>query len=67
MPEDDERELEAALARAGVTPPPGRMRGLLAAYKDLRPMLPLLRGPRDAAAEPAGVYSFDSITRDRGA
>lgn len=59
----DEQALDAALKRAGITPPPGRMAGLLATYTDLQTMLPLLRNGRTAAAEPAGTYVIETTAR----
>jgi len=64
MTEERDPELDMVLKRAGIIPPPGRYRGLLATYRDLQAMLPLLRGPRTAAAEPAGIYVLDTITRE---
>lgn len=63
MTEDHQAALEAALKRAGITPPPGRMRGLLVTHRDLQAMLPMLRNGRSAAAEPAGIYALETITR----
>lgn len=63
MTDDQEALLETALKRAGITPPPGRMRGLLATHRDLQAMLPALRNGRGAAAEPAGIYALETITR----
>ena len=49
-------------------PPPDPARDArLATYRDLQVMLPVLRGPRTAAAEPAGTYVIDTVTRDRTA
>ena len=65
MSDDEEPELDLLLQRAGITLPPGRRRGVLATYRDLQAMLPVLRSQRTAAAEPAGTYVIDTITRDR--
>lgn len=66
MTEIPDPELDLILKRAGITPPPGRMGGLLVAYRELQTMLPVLRGPRGAAAEPAGTYVLDTVTRGTG-
>jgi hypothetical protein len=65
--EELSRELQQALQRAGLDLPPGRLPGLLATYTELRAMLPLLRRPRSAAAEPAGVYDLATVTREQTA
>ena len=67
MSDEHGPELDLVLKRAGITLPPGRRRGVLATYRDLQVMLPVLRGPRTAAAEPAGTYVIDTIIRDRTA
>lgn len=58
-----ESDLAFLLKHAGHDVPADRMPGLLAGYADLKGMLALLRQPRTAAAEPANVYSLDTITR----
>ncbi|MCQ4159363.1 hypothetical protein NON00_05430 [Roseomonas sp. GC11] len=63
-PPDPAAELDMLLRRAGITLPPERMPGVLAGFLDLQVMLPLLRQPRSAAAEPAGTYDLSTITRD---
>ncbi|MFC0410163.1 hypothetical protein [Roseomonas elaeocarpi] len=60
---DHDPQLDMLLQRAGITLPEGRYRGVLESYQDLMKMLPVLRQPRTAAAEPAGTYSLDTITR----
>lgn len=65
MSDGQDLGLDLVLKRAGITLPPGRRRGVLATYRDLQAMLPILRGPRIAAAEPAGTYVIDTVTRDR--
>lgn len=61
--QDRDADLDLALRRAGIALPPGRYAGVLASYRDLQTMLPLLRNGRTAAAEPAGTYDLDSIMR----
>jgi len=61
------QELQQALRRAGIDLPPGRLPGLLATYTELRGLLPLLRGPRSAAAEPAAIYDPTTVTREQTA
>ncbi len=56
-------ELDMLLERAGIALPPDRYAGVLAGFLDLQAMLPQLRQPRTAAAEPAGTYDLDTITR----
>jgi hypothetical protein len=65
--DDPMRALQDALRRAGVTLPPQHLPGTLIGSTELQAMLALLRGPRDAAAEPAVTYSLDTITRDGAA
>ena len=57
-------ELDLVLKRAGITLPEGRYAGVLFCYRDLQTLLPLLRNGRTAAAEPAGTYDLDTITRE---
>ncbi|PZW50919.1 hypothetical protein C8P66_101134 [Humitalea rosea] len=64
MTEERDAELDMVLKRAGLTLPPNRYAGILATYRDLQAMLPVLRGPRTAAAEPAGTYVLETITRE---
>ena len=49
-------EFDTMMARAGLTIPPDRRTALLAGFADMRAMLPLLRQPRAAAAEPSNVF-----------
>jgi hypothetical protein len=56
-------EFDVLAARAGLEIPPDRKPGLLQGFKDLRQMLSLIRQPRTAAAEPAGTYCLDTVTR----
>ncbi|MDT8276470.1 MAG: hypothetical protein E7K72_05525 [Roseomonas mucosa] len=65
MTTEADPELDMALSRAGITLPPGRYAGVLATHRDLQKMMPILRQPRTAAAEPAGVYVLDTITREQ--
>jgi hypothetical protein len=58
-----ERELDLAMARAGVSVPPERKAGVVACYADLKRMTALLRQPRSAAAEPSNIYSLPVILR----
>ena len=57
MPAPDlETEFDVLMGRAGLAIPPDRRPALLHAFAELRAQLALLRGPRDAAAEPANVF-----------
>lgn len=60
---DDEAELMFLLKRAGHDLPEDRKAAVVVAYQDLKAMTKLLRQPRTAAAEPATIYSLDTITR----
>jgi hypothetical protein len=51
-------ELDMLLQKAGAVCPPERKPGLLAAYADMKRMAAMLRQPRTAADEPAGVFSL---------
>ena len=57
------QEFDVFAARAGLEIPADRKEKLFLGFKDLRQMLALIRQPRTAAAEPAGVYSLETITR----
>lgn len=57
------QEFDVFAARAGLTIPAERKATLFLGFKDLRKMLGLIRQPRTAAAEPAGTYSIDTVTR----
>jgi hypothetical protein len=64
MTAEDESEMAMAMRRAGITIPPGREAGIRETWRELQTMRPLLRNGRTAAAEPAGIYALDTITRD---
>ena len=49
-------EFDTLMARAGLTIPDDRRADLLAGFADLRAVLPVLRQPRAAAAEPSNVF-----------
>jgi hypothetical protein len=49
-------EFDCLMARAGLTIPPARRAGYLAAFADLRSQLALLRTNRSAAVEPSNVF-----------
>jgi hypothetical protein len=66
-PEERDAELDLLLRRAGLTIPPERYPAILLGYREIQAMMPLLRGPRTAASEPAGTYVLDTVTRERGA
>ncbi|HWL79478.1 MAG TPA: hypothetical protein VNR89_00855 [Roseomonas sp.] len=63
--EERDAELDLLLRRAGITIPPERYAGVLNGYRDLQAALPLLRSARTAAAEPAGTFVLDTVTRER--
>lgn len=65
LPDDTvlSQEFDVFAARAGLEIPPERRAGVFQGFKDLRKMTLLLRQPRTAAAEPAGVYAIATITR----
>jgi hypothetical protein len=56
-----ETEFDTLMARAGLTIPLDRREGLLAGFADLRAMLPALRQPRTAAAEPSNVFRLTRL------
>ena len=62
-PQTLEAEFDTLMARAGLTIPPARRAALLAGYADIRAMLPLLRQPRTAAAEPSNVFRLTKLER----
>jgi hypothetical protein len=51
-----EAEFDCLVARAGLTIPPARKAGYLAAFADLRSQLALLHPNRSAAVEPSNVF-----------
>ncbi len=51
-----EAEFDCLMARAGLTIPPARKAGYLAAFADLRSQLALLRTNRSATVEPSNVF-----------
>lgn len=51
-----EAEFDRLVARAGLTVPPARKAGYLAAFADLRSQLTLLHTNRSAAVEPSNVF-----------
>ena len=59
-------EFDVFARRAGLEIPADRRAVVFAGFKELRQMLALLRQPRDAAAEPAGTYAIQSVTRGIG-
>ena len=62
-PETLEAEFDTLMARAGLTIPPDRRAALLAGFADISDMLPLLRQPRTAAAEPSNVFRLTKLER----
>ncbi len=60
-------EFDVFAKRAGLDIPADRRPMVYAGFKDLRPMLALLRQPRDATHEPASVFAILSVTRGLGA
>jgi len=58
-----ERELDALLAREGISVPPDRRAGVVAGYAEFKRMSALVRQPRMAASEPSNIYSLDVILR----
>lgn len=60
---DLEAELKYLASVAGLEIPADRLEGMAFGYKDIKEMLVLVRRPRTAAAEPANVYSLETITR----
>jgi hypothetical protein len=60
-PESLALEFDALMARAGLTIPPDRRPALLAGFADLRTMLPALRQPRTAAAEPSNIFRLTKL------
>lgn len=56
--------LDLLLQRAGITIPAERYAGVLIGYRELQALLPRLRGTRSAAAEPAGTFVLDTVTRE---
>ncbi len=60
-PESLETEFDVLMARAGLTIPPDRRPALLAGFADLRAMLPALRQPRTAAAEPSNIFRLTKL------
>lgn len=63
-PPDLSQEYAAAAARAGLTIPDDRMKGIVKLYGELKDMTALLRGMDIAPAdEPANIYGFGPILR----
>lgn len=60
------QEFDVLAKRAGLDIPGDRRAAVLAGFKDLRPMLALLRQPRSPASEPAETYAILSVTRGIG-
>ena len=60
-PEALDAEFDILMARAGLTIPPDRRAALLTGFADLRAMLPVLRQPRTAAAEPANIFRLSKL------
>jgi hypothetical protein len=58
-----EAEFDILAKRAGLTVPEDRKAALMRGFKDLKRMTALLRQPRTAADEPAGIYSILTVTR----
>jgi hypothetical protein len=56
-------EFDVLAARAGLVVPAGRRKALVASYEELLRMLELLRQPREASAEPAGIFDVRSVVR----
>ena len=56
-------EFEAFVARARLPVPADRRDGLLAAFREMREMLDVLRHPLPPAAGTAGVFDVSSVTR----
>ncbi|HWX46630.1 MAG TPA: hypothetical protein VNZ61_01070 [Roseomonas sp.] len=57
-------EFDMLLRRAGIIIPDERYAGVLSGYRELQALLPKLRGPRSAAAEPAGTFVIETVTRE---
>jgi hypothetical protein len=60
-PEALDAEFDMFMARAGLTIPADRRAALLSGFADLRAMLPVLRQPRTAAAEPANIFRLSKL------
>jgi hypothetical protein len=63
---DDESlniELDVLARRAGLEIPADRRDALLEGFRDLKKLLAVLRAPREATSEIAGVFDPRSITR----
>jgi hypothetical protein len=56
-----EAEFDCLMARAGLTIPPARKTGYLAAFADLRSQIALLHTDRTAAAEPSNVFHLSPM------
>ena len=49
-------EFDMLMARAGITIPPDRHAGILAAFADLRDQIALLHAPRSHLSEPSNIF-----------
>ncbi len=56
-------EFDALTHRAGLTIPQDRRDMVFAGFKDMRRSTALLRQPRTAANEPAGIFDIRTVTR----
>lgn len=61
IPEALAAEFDVFMARAGLTVPPNARTGLLTGFADLRAMMPVLRQPRTAAAEPSNIFRLTKL------
>lgn len=66
MSAEDEAEIAAHLARAGITPPPGRMAEIAREYAILKQQIALVRAACPADAEPATVFATRPADRESG-
>jgi hypothetical protein len=65
MSTEEERELDALLARAGANVPPHLKAGVLSGYREMKGMAAKVRQPRTAAAEPSNVFSLTRFARGK--
>ncbi len=66
-PDERDTGLDLLLKKAGIEIPDSRYPAILLGYREIQAMMPLLRGPRTAAAEPAGTYVLETVTREGAA
>jgi hypothetical protein len=63
MSTEEERELDALLARAGANVPAHLKAGVLNGYREIKGMAAKVRQPRTAAAEPSNTFSLTRYAR----